>query len=131
MALNYWFEKIENYKEVVWIERPDGEVVMNPVTNALIFSTISVGLGEITDKNIDEFVARYRIMEQLQGPFITKNGKPYHLTDEELVAHIGLRTNVTNETRAQWARRLFVDKQTSITADHMRSFHRAQNKAAA
>ena len=45
MALNWNIENIKDNKSVCWME--DGK--MNPVTNALIWSTISVGLGSITD----------------------------------------------------------------------------------
>lgn len=131
MSLNYWFDKIDNYKEVVWIptptdENPD-EVTMNPVTNALIFGSISVGLGEITDKNIDEWVARFRIIEKLHGHMLVKgDGTPWFVTNEEFVAHIGLRTNVSNESRAQWMRRLFGKQPTSITDEFARDFRREQ-----
>lgn len=127
MALTYNFEKIKDYKETVWL--PSGE--MNPVTHALIFGTMSVGLGSITDKNVEEFAARFRIVEKLHGPFLRDAGGDRFITDEEFVAHIGLVCNVSNETRAKWASRLFVNKSTSITEDYTRWFNRNQKKAAA
>lgn len=127
MSLSWNVENIKNYKEVCWLE--DGK--LNPVTNALIWSTISVGLGSITDKNLDEFVARFRIIEKLHGPTIYRDGKEAQLTDEEIAAHVGLYCNVSNETRAQWARRIFVTKQTSITEDYARTFRIDQAKVTA
>jgi hypothetical protein len=128
MALHYWFEKIDNYKNVVWVGEKD-EVRMNPVTETLIFGAISVGLGEITRSNVDEWAARFRIIEKLQGPFLVKaGGKPWHVSDDDFIAHIGLQVNVGNETRAQWVRRIFTNKQTSITDDFARSFRRAVDK---
>jgi hypothetical protein len=136
MALNYWFDNINDYENVVWIKtgkkNDDGsdEITMNPVTHALIFATLSVGIGDITDKNIDEFVARFRIIEKLQGPFIIEDGKGRPMEDHELAAHIGLRTNVSNETRAAWVRRIFGNKQTSITDDYARAWRRANETTA-
>jgi hypothetical protein len=134
MALNWQVDKIENYKTVCWIGEDD-ERRMNPVTEALIWGTISVGLGEITDSNVDEFTARFRIIEKIHGPFLykTEDGKhvDWLLSDEDFIAHIGLACNVSNETRSKWASRLFVNKQTSITEEIARHFRRAHAKAAA
>jgi hypothetical protein len=121
MSLDWNLTEIHNYREVCWLE----EGKLNPVTNVIIMATMSVGIGHITDKNVDEFAACYRIFERLNGPFLRRNGEDYSLTDEEIHAHIGLSTNVPNEARAAWARRLFVNQQTSITADYARDFRRA------
>lgn len=135
MALSYWFTDINDYENLVWIKtgekNEDGtdEVNMNPVTKALIFSTLSVGLGEITNKNVDEFVGRFRILEKIHGPFIVEDGKGRALEDHEIGAHIGLRTNVSNESRAIWAKRNFVAKPSSITDDFARAWRRANENA--
>jgi hypothetical protein len=135
MSLDYWLDKIEDYENVVWIPAPTEEdpeaVDMNPVTHVLIFSTMTVGLGEISRKNIDEFVARYRIIERLDGPFLRDGeGKARFVTDVEFLAHIGLRTNVSNETRAQWTSRMFGNKPTSKTNEIARQFKRANHNVA-
>jgi hypothetical protein len=131
MALNWNVENIDNYKQVCWIGEGDKRR-MNPVTETLIYGTISVGLGSITDKNVDEFAARFRIIEKVHGPFLIKDGdKPWHLSDEDFIAHIGLSCNVSNETRAQWASRLFNKKQTSITEEIARNFRRNREKVTA
>jgi len=129
MALNFQFEKIANYMDVVWVG--DGEERrMNPVTEALIFGTMSVGLGEITDSNVDEFAARFRIIEKIHGAMLYKPNPDgegtidWFLTDEDFIAHIGLTTNVTNERRSQWASRIFNNKQTSYTEELARNFRR-------
>lgn len=134
MALTWDVTNIENYKTTVWIPEPTEEnpdaARMNPVTEVLIFGTMSVGLGSITDKNVDEFAARFRIIEKLHGPMLSaKDEKDRYVTDEEFIAHIGLACNVSNETRAQWARRLFVNKSTSITDQYLRYFHSATKAA--
>jgi hypothetical protein len=131
MSLNWQVDGIKDYKDVCW--REDGS--MNPVTEVLIFGTISVGLGSITDKNVDEFAARFRIMEKIHGAFLYKPAEvgkaDWYLSDEDFIAHIGLTCNVTNESRAQWARRIFVTKMTSVTEEYTRSFNHNRKKVTA
>lgn len=122
MALKWNVEHIKDHDTVCWIEE-NGKQCVNPVTQTLIFGTMMVGLGEITDKNVDEFVARFRILEKLQGPFLIKgDGEPWYLSDEDFIAHIGLWCNVSNETRSRWVARIFREP-TSITDDISRSFY--------
>lgn len=101
MSLDYQLEKITGYKELCWVPNPEGEgVIMNPVTQNLIFSTISVGIGEITVLNYEEFYFRNNIMERLID--IPRNNR---LTVQDVIDHIGLSTNVSFETRAKWLKR--------------------------
>ena len=137
MALNYYFDKIDDYENVVWIKtgekNEDGtdEATMNPVTQALIFATLTVGLGEITDKNVAEFAARFRVIEKIDGAYVHKKGEPHYITDEEFIAHIGLRTNVGNETRASWSSRNFGAKPQSKTSQLAYEFERNRKKVTA
>lgn len=125
MSLDFNLTGIENYEQVCWIYNAEGERErLNPVTDVIILSTMMTGIGHITDKNIDEYAARYRIIEKLNGPFLRREGEEYCLTDEEIFAHIGLVCNVRNETRAEWTRRLFANKQTSITDEYRHAFRR-------
>ena len=131
MSLNWNLEAIKDHKQVCWIG-DDDDAHMNPVTEVLIWGTMAVGLGSITDKNVDEFAARFRIMEKVHGSFLVKGkGKPWLLTDEDFIAHIGLVCNVSNETRAKWAGRIFTNKQTSITEQLARAFRYDRSKVAA
>ena len=136
MSLNYDLSNIENYETVCWIgEKGADDRRMNPVTETLIFGTMAVGLGSITDKNVDEFAARFRVMEKVHGAFLYKveDGKrvDWLLSDEDFIAHIGLVCNVSNETRAKWAGRIFNNKQTSVTEELARSFRYEREKVAA
>jgi hypothetical protein len=134
MSLNFTLDTIANYKEVCWIGEGD-EARMNPVTEALIFGTMSVGLGSITDKNVDEFAARFRVIEKIHGAMLYKPDPEnegqiidWYLSDEDFTAHIGLACNVTNETRSKWAQRIFNNKQTSYTEELARNFRRNRDK---
>lgn len=111
MSLNFKLDKIKDYKTLCWVRLDaDGEK-LNPVTDGLIWSTMSIGLGEITEKNINEWLVRLQFSDKLFGTLLIKAGENGErverpITREELVAHIGLRTNVTNETRAKWMKRM-------------------------
>jgi hypothetical protein len=122
MALNWNLADIKDSDSVCWIEatRDDpnhgieaGKSYMNPVTNALIWATIAVDLGEITETNAAEFFARLRFTEQIDGPFLIRaevdgvrpEGAAAYITAEEVWAHVGLCCNVSPKTRAQWMKR--------------------------
>lgn len=118
MSLDYNLGKIEDWENVCFIERDalpseapradeNGKIrEMAALTHAMIFATISVKLGQITEKNANEFYARMKILERLWGPFVYKmeNGEKsdVELTPEDIRAHIGLSTNVIDESRAQF-----------------------------
>ena len=135
MSLNWQIDGIIDYETKCWIEEEDGGKRLNPVTETLIFGTMFVGLGSITNTNVDEFAARFRIMEKIHGAMLFKwedgERKDWFLSDEDFIAHIGLAVNVTNETRAKWSSRIFVKKDTSITEEIARSFRRERAKKVA
>jgi hypothetical protein len=68
---------------------------MRSVTNSLIWATMSVGIGEITEKNWKEFFVRLKAVEGVYGPLLY-NGETNKslLTEKEVFNHIGLSTNV-------------------------------------
>ncbi len=101
MSLDFKLDKIKNYKTVT---RYGNE--LSTVTNGLIWSTLSVGLGEITEKNVDEWMVRLALVDKLLGTMLKKNGESRPFTRDEVVTHIGLTTNVSNEKRPGWAKRM-------------------------
>lgn len=113
MSLDFRLNNIKDFQTVCWEWRTPGVEKdgkkLNPLTEGLIWSTMAIGLGEITEKNIDEWMARLAITDKLFGTMSVKwDGEkkiemPY--TREELVMHIGLTTNVTNEKRPSWLKR--------------------------
>lgn len=128
MALHWNVENVHDYENVCWIGEGD-EREINPITHALIFLTMSVGLGEITDKNADEFYARVHVMEQIHGHFTHIGGEGVYISPLDVQRHIGLTCNVANETRAQWARRIFVGRSkggsdVSVTSEYTRNYNR-------
>jgi hypothetical protein len=96
MSLNYELSKIKDWSELCFITATEdmpmhglrkGEKYINPKTQNIIFSTIAVGMGTITEENYIEFYIRNKIWDLT-----------HHMTDgislEDIKKHIGLRTNV-------------------------------------
>ena len=75
---------------------------MKVTTHTLIFATLSVDMGSITEKNADEFFRRLSEIEQ-EGAFRKSPYGDVPFTLEEVKAHIGLTTNVATMTKRQWA----------------------------
>lgn len=107
MSLNFELGKIKDWKTVTRVvaehdapgQYKAGDEIMNPLTNTLIWATIGIGMGEITEENVHEFYARLRIQEAINGAYQRKavegggwEDKP--ITLDEVKQHIGLTTNV-------------------------------------
>jgi hypothetical protein len=77
---------------------------------AIIFATMVVDLGTITEKNADEFYRRVNLWQRHVEPFARQftgeRPEPYYFTREDIRQCIGLRTNVLDRTGARWAKRL-------------------------
>lgn len=132
MSLNWTLDKIADWDSVCYMAAPcdipsqfiaEGDRMMNPVTNALIWSTIAVDLPGITRENAAEFFARLRFTERLDGPMLIRaevdgkrpEGYAAFITPEEVVAHIGLTANVTAKSRAQWLKRFSNDLDRALS----------------
>lgn len=111
MSLDYTLIKINNYKEICYIN--DGEKdVLNPVTHSLIFAMIPIGTGAITEDNCAEFYGRLQMLERANGHYLIRptdwEGKDKFITPEEVFQHIGLETNAGNingkfrESQSDW-----------------------------
>ena len=82
--------------------------IWHPVTEAIVWRTMSVGLGAVTEENIREFYSRSKLFDRItQTTPLYLKGVETHLTMSMLRNHIGLTTNVTNETRRKWMARIF------------------------
>lgn len=98
----------ERYEELTTslIER-DGEKLWHDVTNQLVWMSMAVGLGKIEEKNLDEWSFRIAFLEKLDGPsFRFNDGRQFGFTRRDLEDHVGLRTNVTEEKRSAWIKRI-------------------------
>jgi len=90
-----------------------GDRIFNPLTKSLIFVTMSLDIGEITEKNYVEFFQRLRLYEDLFGQIIRFGGDqwdgPERTSLDDVRRHIGLTTNVTTKPLKTWLNRIIID----------------------
>ena len=122
MSLNWDVSRVENMEAVCYHTKEDGKY-LNDITEKLIWMTMTVGLGEITEKNWKKFYNRVHLDEKLNGArrsqiFRDNDDKlicypetdiplerPIFIKRDEVKAHIGLSTNVSNEPTVKWLKR--------------------------
>ena len=82
-----------NGKDVPDFDRKAQE---NPrMLDCLIWASLSIGMGEITEKNLKEWVYRLqRFAFEGKPLIIRRDGTLYEITEEVIRPWIGLRTNV-------------------------------------
>lgn len=105
MSLNWNIEEVTNRmgKDFTFPER-NGEARLNGRTECLIWATMFVDLGEISEKNAKTFYQRLLAWEKINGT-IASDDKP--TTFQDVKDHIGLSTNVSNRTDTQFAKKLW------------------------
>lgn len=101
MSLNYQLTNIRDWQELT------GDEGVKPVTQALIFATMAVGMGQITEANAHKFAVRLEVVQRVDGPYMVRDGKPSPLTVADVQRHIGLGTNASTLTDAQFRKNLF------------------------
>lgn len=119
MSLNWNLSKIANHETLAWTQ--DG--TMNPRTEALIWSTLAIDMGEITPKNVDEFWHRLDLYQHSVGALLGNVNGDIFLTRDDVVAHTGLKVNVTMKSRRAWHTRM-----KSILLDRALSAQRARER---
>ena len=108
MSLSYNLMKIKNYEAVCY--GADGAVT--EITSTLVWLMAVIGMPGITKATAKPVYRRIAMYESLFGSF-----RPLgHITMEQVLAHVGLTTNVAFETDAKWERR--ITKSFSRVADH-------------
>ena len=103
MSLDWNIGQCENWEEL----KSDEEW---PITDALIWATMSVDLGRITEKNVDEFFTRLRMVEKIHGFLLYKRDENKQqislLTYAAVRRRIGLNTNVVDKSKAYFNKRM-------------------------
>jgi hypothetical protein len=90
----------------------------HPVTDCLIWATMPLDLGEITEKNVDEWTWRMSLYQRLRGPYLKSKDGAFRITRKDIEQHIGMVTNVITEPRSKWLKKVLKD---------YRCFHEAKN----
>lgn len=112
MALTWDVTHIKDHEVLTTLHTESGDK-WHPLTETLVWLTMFTSIGsEIDAENIEEFIGRVRLYERLFGPMMTAYDvdtdywSPKPLTEEQIRSHLGLRTNVSYETRETWLSRL-------------------------
>lgn len=98
MSLDFDLGGIKNYKELCWTDAETGGKRLAGLTHTLVWDTMVIGLNEVTEKNIDEWMYRLHIMDRAYP-------RGFEITRQDLVNHIGLRTNTSTLTRAAFKKK--------------------------
>jgi hypothetical protein len=96
MSLDWDATRVENFEEKT--NTDEGWAACQTI----IFATISTNIGEITEENAREFLARYQLFLQLVGSTTELKEEETELKEEDVRKFVGLRTNVVTLTRKQW-----------------------------
>ncbi len=141
MALHWDISKIENYKEVCRLPPEKGEEVgdLTPVTESLIWATMEIEMGQITEANYVEFWMRLSALDALcegevgriYDPEKSRGGKKFRMrpiTLEEVRNHIGLGTNVsTKKSSAEFYKKM-LKKAQRVERDRLANLERKAKK---
>ncbi len=117
MSLDYRFGEIKNFKRICFQKGK-----MNPLSHALIFATIAIGINEITKRNWIKVYARLHLWELVHGAYLSKNGTSVLISAGEVKMHIGLSTNASPLSETGFLRnfsRKLQDIEESIQANRM------------
>lgn len=110
MPLTWDVGAIENWQHVTtapWT-RDAEQQEWHPVTQRLLWSALSCGWSEITEKNAEEIATRIRIEDEVLGAhYKLPGGEPCIPTLADVRMHIGMRVNASPKTRAQWFKGLW------------------------
>tara|TARA_R110002110_G_scaffold212556_4_gene425502 strand:- start:61 stop:459 length:399 start_codon:yes stop_codon:yes gene_type:complete len=75
---------------------------MEQPLQTVIFLTMTLGMNEVTEKNKEKFFNRIKFMESRTGVVMRLNDEPHPFTMDMVEECIGLTTNASTMTRAQF-----------------------------
>ena len=106
MSLVIDVAKVYDWKNYCYIKTQDektGEEYdeYNPATKYLAWGSMGIGIGEITQLNYKEVYLRHLFMTKLSA-----YSNEMLITLEDVRKNIGLKTNVTHESKAKWLNRI-------------------------
>jgi len=101
MSLDFDLAKIKDYKKLFTkATNVDEEDSLNQMTERLIFLAMEVDLGEITEKNVEEWMVRLAMLKRCGW------APRQEITRADIERHVGLKTNVWSMTRVQFRTKL-------------------------
>lgn len=132
MSLDWSVRDVANYEEII----AEGEGWN--ITNILIWGTMIVGLNEITAKNINEWMRRIAITNEVGFPIATAlntethERQPYQFTRDQLERRVGLLTNATKLTKKEFSEKVgrMVEQKARQAQELAESRERAKQEVA-
>lgn len=129
MSLNFDYSKIVDNERVT--THPDDigkdptkeKVRYHSVFNSMVWNLMIIGVGRINEKTLPTVQARMAQYQKALGAALSDHdGRDIYITDEDLAKMVGLSTNVSDMTDAQWAKHLIgmIDRE----AGHIRKSDR-------
>ena len=77
---------------------------MEQPLQTVIFLTMTLGMNKVTEKNKERFFNRIKFMESRTGAVMRLNDEPHPFTMDMVEECIGLETNASTMTKAQFIR---------------------------
>lgn len=90
-------------------------------TEVVVNMSRAIGLGALTEDNIDDWFLRLAMVRKVRGPYMLWDGKVIELSYVDLKRRIGIVTNVVDEPYAEFLRKL-----VKMTEDEAKSSLRGQ-----
>jgi len=109
MSLNFNFSKVHDYEAVT--TDPKDDTKWHPVADALVWLSMICGYNQITEKNCEMIAKRIAAYQQVCGSYLQRyegEGKTtrIYITEADVKRFIGMHTNASTMTDAQWLKRL-------------------------
>ena len=135
MSLDFDISEVKDYEEIKvcheWADENTTEQQIRESwkTQAIVFLTMAIGMGSITESNHREFATRIIMWEDVNSSYLRLGGEAYRLTYQDIHRRIGLFTNVTEKTKAQFAKTIAQDLRNVV--EHQVSYEKPSEEAVA
>lgn len=118
MSLDYDYSAVKDRKAieeagylkedgVSWVKDPDGhQTRLTGLGEAMVWSLMSIGIGTISEGNVNEVFVRLHMMERTTGAMRQTANGPLMFSLDDVQKLVGLRTNVSTLTKAQFEKKL-------------------------
>lgn len=105
MSLNWDITRVD--EKVAYQTDENGDKIFGPYTNTIISMTFILDMGEITEKNLDEWYFRLELFQDMSGPLLQGPKGNKRLTIDVVKDFVGLSTNVRTTTKTQFKNKCF------------------------
>jgi hypothetical protein len=103
MSLDFSYKDCKNTGR---FNDPADPEAWNPVAANMPWMMLGIGMNAITPKNVDDVKQRVRAYQVVNGPFLRTGKGPVYLLDSDIDEFVGMRTNITQMTRAAFTKTL-------------------------